>query len=83
MVGDNKKQNKTKQQNKSVLGATLALSSSWAELQVGAKVNRYLIFWLTLAPTCKSAQLELGAKVAPKTDLFCFLLFFVFCCLQP
>ena len=27
--------------DKSVLGATLAPSSSWAELQVGAKVDQY------------------------------------------
>ena len=39
MVGDNKKQNKQKN-NKSVLGATLAPSSSWAELQAGAKVDQ-------------------------------------------
>ena len=33
-------------------------------------------FWSTLAPTCNSAQLELGAKVAPKT----YLLLLLFCC---
>ena len=36
--------------------------------------------WSTLAPACNSAQLELGAKVAPKTNLlllFCFLFCFV------
>ena len=36
MVGDNK----TTTKNKSVLGATLATSSSCAELQVGAKVDQ-------------------------------------------
>ena len=39
MVGDNKNQNKTKN-NKLVLEATLAPSSSWAELQAGAKVDQ-------------------------------------------
>ena len=39
MVGDKKQQNNNN--NKLVLGATLALSSSWAELQAGAKVDQY------------------------------------------
>ena len=29
-------------------------------------------FWSTLAPACNSAQLELRAKVAPKTNFFLF-----------
>ena len=33
-----RQQQQQQKQNKSVLGATLALSSSWAELQAGAKV---------------------------------------------
>ena len=31
-------------------------------------------FWSTLAPTCNSAQLELGAKVASKTYLLLLFL---------
>ena len=40
--GWRQQQNNNKKQDKSVLGATLALSSSWAELLAGAKVDQKL-----------------------------------------
>ena len=33
------------------------------------QLSQNKFYWSTLAPACKTAQLELRAKVAPKTDL--------------
>ena len=49
MVGDNN----NKKQNKSVLGAPLALSSSWTELQAGAKVDQKQNQWTELQVAAK------------------------------